>query len=119
MFFEKANTVFAFSKTYFVAIAVGGFFLEEVFEKNKIPKKDPINICNKYYPKVVIEDPKIPYYLRALDIVYSWHLRNKKFFEYSKELDPEENFTYTKEAIELLEWIKRPYTTIRTNWRNT
>ena len=108
MFFEKANSVFADrSKTYFIALAVGGFLLEDIFEKNGIPKKEPLDICNKYYQRVVIEDPTIPYHLRALDTVYSWHLRNKKSFEYSKELDPEENFTYTKGPIELLGWITK------------
>jgi putative DNA primase/helicase len=45
--------------------------------------------------------------MRALDTVYSWHMRNKKSFEYSKELDPEENFTYTKGPIELFGWITK------------
>ncbi|AAM07485.1 DUF927 domain-containing protein [Methanosarcina acetivorans] len=108
MFFDKSNTVFADrSKTYFVALAVGGFILEEIFEKNGIPTKDPHKVCNKYYQRVVIEDRTIPYYLRALDTTYSWHLRNKKFFEYSKELDPEEIFTYTRGSIELFGWITK------------
>lgn len=107
-FFEKANSVFAErSKTYFVALSVGGFILEEVFKNNGIPDKDYLEICNKYYQRIVIEDPTISYYLRALDTVYSWHLRNKKSFEYSRELDPEENFTYTKAPIELFGWISK------------
>ena len=107
MFFEKAKTVFADrSKNYFIALAVGGFILEEIFEKNGIPKKDPLKICNTYYQKVVIEDPTIPYYLRALDTTYSWHLRNKKFFEYSRELDPDERYDF-KGAVELKGWITR------------
>ncbi len=108
LFFEKSKTVFADrSKTYFVALAVGGYILEEVFEKNSIPTKEPHKICNSYYQKVVIEDPTIPYYMRALDTTYSWHLRNKKLFEYSKELDPEEIYTYTKGPVELLGWISK------------
>jgi len=108
MFFEKADTVFADrSKTYFVALSVGGFILEDIFKKNGIPEKNCMEICKKYYNKVIIEDRTIPYYLRALDTVYSWHLRNKKLFEYSRELDPEENFTYTKGPVELLGWITK------------
>jgi uncharacterized protein (DUF927 family) len=108
MFFEKAKSVFGDrSKTYFVALAIGGFILEEVFKKNKVPDKDYLEICNKYYKKVVIEDPTIPYYLRALDTVYSWHSRNKRLFEYSTEVDPGQNFTYTKGPIEILGWITR------------
>jgi len=108
MFFEKADSVFADrSKTYFVALSVGGFILEDIFKNNGIPEKNSMEICNKYYQRVIIEDRTIPYHLRALDTVYSWHLRNKKLFEYSKELDPEENFTYTKGPIELLGWISK------------
>lgn len=108
LFFEKANTVFADrSKTYFVALSVGGFILEEIFKKNGIPQKDYLKICNTYYQRVVIEDRTIPYYLRALDTVYSWHMRNKKSFEYSKELDSQENFTYTASPIELYGWISK------------
>ncbi|KKH49782.1 DUF927 domain-containing protein [Methanosarcina sp. 1.H.A.2.2] len=108
LFFEKSKTVFADrSKTFFIALAVGGCILEEVFEKNGIPTKEPHRICNSYYQKVVIEDPTIPYYMRALDTTYSWHLRNKKLFEYTKELDPEEVFTYTKGPVELLGWISK------------
>lgn len=108
MFFEKADTVFADrSKTYFVALSVGGFILEDIFKKNGIPDKNCMEICKKYYQRVIIEDRTIPYHLRALDTVYSWHMRNKKSFEYSRELDPEENFTYTKGPIELFGWISK------------
>ncbi|MCQ1535762.1 DUF927 domain-containing protein [Methanosarcina sp. KYL-1] len=105
MRFEKARTVFADrTKNYFVALAVAGMELEEVFKENGIPEKDPIEICKAYYQKTVIEDPTIPYYIRALDTVYSWHLRNKKAFEYSKELDPDGKYSI-KGAVELKGWI--------------
>lgn len=107
-FFEKANSVFADrSKTYFVALSVGGFIMEEIFKNNGILDKDYLEICNKYYQRVVLEDRTVPYHLRALDTVYSWHLRNKKSFEYSKELNAEENFTYTKGPLELYGWITK------------
>lgn len=108
MFFEKSQTVFADrSKSYFVALAVGGFILEDVFQKNNISTKDPMDLCNKYYKRIVLEDRTIPYYLRALDTVYSWHLRNKRLFEYAKEIDPENNYTFTKGPVELLGWITK------------
>lgn len=106
-FFEKAKTVFADrSKNYFIALAVGGFILEDIFKQNGIPYKESIDICKKYYQRVIIEDPTIPYHLRALDTVYSWTIRNKKFFEYSRELDPEERHDF-KGAIELKGWITK------------
>jgi uncharacterized protein (DUF927 family) len=105
MWFEKPKTVFADrTKNYFVALAVAGMVLEEVFKENRIPTKNPIEICKAYYQKTVIEDPTIPYYIRALDTVYSWHLRNKKSFEYSKEIDPDGKYSI-KGAVELKGWI--------------
>ena len=105
MWFEKPKTVFADrTKNYFVTIAVAGMVLEDVFKDNGIPTKNPIEICKAYYQKTVIEDPTIPYYIRALDTVYSWHLRNKKSFEYSKEIDPDGKYSI-KGTVELKGWI--------------
>ena len=105
MRFGKAQSVFADrTKNYFIALAVAGMILEDVFKENGIPEKDPIEICKDFYQKTVIEDPTIPYHIRALDTVYSWHLRNKKFFEYSKDLDTDGKYTI-RGAVELKGWI--------------
>lgn len=103
--FEKSSTTFAArKKNYFAALTLAGTILENVFDKNKIPKKDPKEICKKYYDSTAVSDPTIPYYKKALETVYSWHLRNKRSFEYSPEIDPDGVYS-PKGITELKGWV--------------
>lgn len=106
MFFEKSISVFSERmKAYFVVLAVGGYILDEVFRENGIPTKDSIDVCTKYYKKVVLEDPTTPYSELALSALYQWTVRNLSKFERSKK-----DFVYdglAKGAIEVYGWITK------------
>lgn len=102
--FEVASTPFAArKKNYYAALTLGGQILENVLMKYQIPHKNAFEICKKYYISTVINDETIPYYIRALDAVYSWHVRNRRSFEYSNKLDPYS--TTTAKGIEIKGWV--------------
>lgn len=90
---------------YFTVLMVAGSLLEDIFEANGIPTKEPIDICKKYYDKVVLEDPTIPYADRALQSVYQWTVRNLARFERSiKEFGSD---GLAKGAYETYGWITK------------
>jgi uncharacterized protein (DUF927 family) len=103
--FEKSSTTFAArKKNYFAALALAGQILESVFKKYNIPNKNPLEICEKYYISTSVSDSTIPYYEKALETVYSWHLRNRRSFEYSSDMDPEDTYS-PKGNVEIKGWV--------------
>lgn len=103
--FEKSSTSFAArKKNYFAALALAGQIIENVFKKYNIPNKNPFEICEKYYISTSISDPTVPYYEKALETVYSWHIRNRRSFEYSSEMDPDETYS-PRGNVEIKGWI--------------
>ncbi|WP_440946855.1 DUF927 domain-containing protein [Methanosarcina sp. T3] len=103
--FEKSSTTFAArKKNYFAALALAGQILESVFKNYNIPNKNPLEICENYYISTSVKDSTIPYYEKALETVYSWHLRNRRSFEYSSDMDPEDTYS-PKGNVEIKGWV--------------
>lgn len=75
------NEVAGRKKGYFVVLSIAGGIVEQVLLRNGIDTKNNVDICKKYYEKVVQEDPTIPYSDRALQSIYQWTIRNLPRFE--------------------------------------
>lgn len=102
--FEKPGSNFSERvKTYFVVLAIAGYVLEDVFRNNGIPIKNPVDICNEYYKKIVLDDPTSPYSDRALHSTYQWTVRNLAKFERSCRDFGSDGLS--KGAIEVQGWI--------------
>jgi len=92
-------------KGYFVVLGIAGSIVERVLMRYGIDTKNNIDVCKKYYEKVVQEDPTIPYSDRALQSVYQWTVRNLTRFEKSiKEFGSD---GLAKGAYETYGWITR------------
>jgi uncharacterized protein (DUF927 family) len=84
MFFDKPFNAFSQRmRSYFIVLAIGGYILENVFRNNGIETKCTVDICKKYYQKIVVDDPITPYWENALRYVYQWTIRNSARFERS------------------------------------
>lgn len=120
------------SKAFFAAIATAGELLESVFNEIGIPTKNPFDICNEYFNKLVVENPTVHYSLRALETAYQWAIRNRAFFDDSsitgetKEIRHEIYGWITKEHIDfdpdkLNEYLDKQdidYTRAVQDWRD-
>lgn len=92
-------------KGYFVVLGIAGSIVERVLMRYGIDPKNNIDVCKKYYEKVVQEDPTIPYSDRALQSVYQWTVRNSTRFEKSiKEFGSD---GLAKGAYETYGWITK------------
>ena len=92
-------------KGYFVVLGIAGSIVERVLMRYGIDTKNNIDVCKKYYEKVVQEDPTIPYSDRALQSVYQWTVRNLTRFEKSiKEFGSD---GLAKGAYETYGWITK------------
>ncbi len=92
-------------KGYFVVLGIAGSIVEKVLMRNGIDPKNNVDICKKYYEKVVQEDPTIPYSDRALQSMYQWTVRNLTRFEKSiKEFGSD---GLAKGPYETYGWITR------------
>jgi len=99
------NEVAGRKKGYFVVLNIAGAIVERVLMRNGIEPKNNIDICKKYYEKVVQEDPTIPYSDRALQSMYQWTVRNLTRFEKStKEFGSD---GLAKGPYETYGWITR------------
>jgi putative DNA primase/helicase len=103
-FFEKTQNVFSERmKAYFITLAVSGYILEEVFKNNGIQTKEAIDICTKYYKKIILDDPIVPYSEIALNALYQWTTRNlSKFERATKDFG---TAGLAKGAVEVCGWI--------------
>ncbi|HZY24228.1 MAG TPA: DUF927 domain-containing protein, partial [Bacteroidales bacterium] len=107
-FFEKTHNVFSERmKAYFITLAVSGFILEEVFKANGIQTKEAIDICVRYYKKIILEDPVIPYSEIALSALYQWTVRNLSKFE--RSIHDFGTDGLAKGAVEVCGWITEKY----------
>ncbi len=121
-------------KGYFVVLGIAGSIVEKILMRSGIDPKNNIDICKKYYEKVVQEDPTIPYSERALQSVYQWTVRNLTRFEKSKKefgydglvKGPYETYGWiTKDAIyydegvltKILESMGFNYQRVKEDWK--
>ncbi len=70
------------SKAIFAGIMTAGKILEPIFEKIGLPKKNAIDIVEKYFKKCIQDKPVELEYIRALRVILDWiHIEYGRFGE--------------------------------------
>ncbi|MEN6293993.1 MAG: DUF927 domain-containing protein [Methanobacterium sp.] len=79
---ENASNIEGRSKAIFAGIMTAGKILEPIFEKIGLPKKNAVDIVEKYFKKCIQDKPVELEYIRALRVVLDWvHIEYGRFGE--------------------------------------